>query len=112
MGGKHKTHAGTAADVPVQQWLGKRAPGPQPQWQQDRVERFAAKLEQASATLSRVESEQELSEEVATYLERNGLGNQLVCGSTALVKAISWPSALAVEHRAAQAADGVVMTEA
>jgi len=98
--------------VTMAQWLQQRTIGPQPQWQQDVLQRFIAKLEQSGATYNQVSTTDDIVKQVAQFVEQHELSGPLVSAATPSLKNISWPDALSVEYRAAQGKDQIVVTEA
>jgi len=100
------------SSVTMAQWLQQRTIGPQPQWQQDVLQRFIAKLEQSGATYNQVSTTDDIVKQVAQFVEQHELSGPLVSAATPLLKSISWPDALSVEYRAAQGKDQIVVTEA
>jgi len=96
----------------MDQWLQQRTPGPQPQWPEDTLERFMAKLQQSGATYSQVSTTDDIAKQVVEFVEQHELSGPLVSAATPLLQNISWPDALPVEYRAAQGEDQIVITEA
>jgi len=73
--------------------------GPRPAFHGDLVERFAAKMLEKSATLSRIDSLSEVGQAVAGFVSSINAGQRL-CVSGALA-AIEWPAGFEVHHGAA-----------
>jgi len=96
----------------LQDKMQQPARGPQPEWREDNVSRFIAKLEAVAATLTRVTDETEVVTAVHTYLQQHALPLQLVSANSALLDKLHWPAEFTVEQRRATGTDTTVLTEA
>ena len=96
----------------IERRLQQHSRGPQPKWSQQLVDRFREKAEQSAASVSAVQSEQDIVTSVSDYLAQHALGNRLLCAGTELIGALDWPENMLVETRAATVNDRVVLVEA
>jgi L-lactate dehydrogenase complex protein LldG len=86
--------------------------GPQPVWGEAAVERFASRLERAAATVGRLADRNALAAEVAAYLEREGIGPEIVLAPHPLLDGLDWPDGVAAERRALRDTDTTVLSVA
>jgi len=86
--------------------------GPLPDWPEERLERFVAKLESVSAEVTRVKSPQEAIQAIAGHLQKHDLPRRLVMSDQPLVQGLPWPEDWEVTHRPARGDDVVSVTSA
>lgn len=103
-----------AEDTPasLQHKMQHPARGPLPEWQEDNVSRFIAKLETVAGTLERITDETQAITAIHTYLQQHALPRQLVSAKSALLDRLQWPADFTVEQRGASGSDTTVLTEA
>ncbi|MGD8643088.1 MAG: lactate utilization protein [Chromatiales bacterium] len=92
--------------------LRERPLGPQPQWGEAAVERFAGRLERAAATVGRIADRNALAAEVAAYLERQGIAPEIVLAPHPLLDGLDWPDGVTAERRALRDTDTTVLSVA
>lgn len=84
----------------------------QPRVSEDLVERFAAKLQAAGATLAKVPDLAAVPDAVRAHLKGDGAPVCLVVSADPLVGAMRWPAGVAAETRAARNGDAASVTGA
>jgi L-lactate dehydrogenase complex protein LldG len=78
----------------------------------DLESRFITKVDAAAAGVEHLPGVSDVSRAVMDYLDREGLGREIVTGSDDLLNGIHWSNELAVSRRAAQDSDRVSVTTA
>lgn len=111
--GKANLHISQAdsAEV-VDERLQRHPRGPQPHWQEELLLRFTKKVEQATASLEHINSQQDIVQAVLSYIKEQTLDESVVRTLTPLLNNLKWPDSLQVEARAATAQDMLVLVEA
>ena len=85
--------------------------GPQPQPYADRIERFAERARSLSSSVARLDNQQAVAQEIARYLQEQGLDNRLVCWPE--LRELGWAAAsIAAECRKVSPNDLVGVTGA
>lgn len=96
----------------VAERLQRRPRGPLPVSEGLLERRFCERLEVAAGSLSRASSLAEAVVEAVAYLDRQGLGRELVAAPHPLLVGLSWPDDLRVHRRAVRDDDRVGITVA
>lgn len=96
----------------IDAWLRQPRVGAQPHWDGDRESRFIGKLEQAGASVERVDGAQAIVAALKRFRQRHALGGPLLSAATPLLKSMGWPGDMSVDYRPAQSQDQIVLSEA
>jgi L-lactate dehydrogenase complex protein LldG len=80
---QHRDAAGSAGErEAIEEWIARRAVGPQPTVGADRVAHFETQAARMSTTTERVAAWSDVPAAIARYLDAHGLGRRAVCWNT------------------------------
>lgn len=102
----------TSSEVLAKSPLRQPTCGPQPNWEEDDIVRFIAKLEGVAGTIDRVEASNSIVSAVTAYLQNHDIPLDLVVARSDLLNRVTWPDSFQVEQRKATGEDVTVLTEA
>lgn len=86
--------------------------GPQPELSESGIERFAARLERAAATVTRAQDPAAVVAQVVAYLEEQRIEPAIVTAPHRLLDALPWSEGITAVQRPVQDDDSTVLTVA